>query len=140
MREIKFRGKRACIPEWVYGDLVYSDQKNVFIIEKTRYRSYSIKCGAAENYKVIPKTVGQYTGLKDVNGRKIYEGDILGDDNDVFAVVVWVKEGARFGLQFDGQIDTNRMTITDWFDTWKYTDWKVIGNIYDNPELLEVQK
>jgi len=82
----------------------------------------------------------QYIGLKDRSGREIYEGDVLGEEEEPFAVVVWDEEGARFGLKFpNDHIDKSRMTLIDWFDNWKYRNWRVIGNIYENPELLEVK-
>ena len=75
----------------------------------------------------------QYTGLKDNYGIEIYEGDIVGDAEKVFGIVVWDKENARFTIEFPSGIDTSRMSIADWFDHWKYTDWRVIGNKYENP-------
>jgi len=86
----------------------------------------------------------QYTGLRDMNGREIYEGDILGEEDEPFAIVVWVEEEARFGLKFPsidgGYVDKSRITLTDWFDHWRYRNWKVIGNIYENPELLDEER
>lgn len=84
------------------------------------------------------ETVGQYTGLTDKNGRKIFEGDILGAHLDVnypedetIAVIVWANNAwciQELGAEPD--------IIGD--DELKNDGWEIIGNIYDNPELLEV--
>ena len=66
MREILFRGKRVDNGEWVYGDLSQHKTGKKFI-----------KCGSAiHSYEVIPKSIGQYTGLTDKNAKKIFEGYI----------------------------------------------------------------
>lgn len=74
----------------------------------------------------------QYIGLKDKNGKEIYEGDILG--GVIGGTVVWVKDEARFGIDILGDTSETK------FDEWKSYDLEVIGNIYDNPELLEATK
>ena len=82
-------------------------------------------------HRVKPLTVGQYTGLKDRNGKRIFEGDILkaplGDRFIVF-VVEWDKENGRFlGFTSDRHI----------MYAGREPKAEIIGNIYDNPELLE---
>ena len=81
MREILFRGKRTDNGEWIYGDLM----QNVDCI-KIREQEKSIK-KIAKSYEVDPETVGQCTGLCDKNGKKIFEGDILGLDCEAFKEV-----------------------------------------------------
>ena len=126
MREILFRGKRTDCEAWVEGDLIQAFRGN-------QLSSCSIMPNTPTAYcwKVDPKTVGQYTGLTDKNGKKIFEGDIVecvsGGEQ---AVISWLKYFACFGLSFDG-----------WccgFDDYDFSpnDFKAIGNIHDNPELL----
>jgi|GEM_PF-4447733 len=80
-----------------------------------------------------------FTGYTDRWGQRIKEGDVLGEEGNPFAVVVWDSQDNRFRLKFlpEGVIDHSRMTLEDWFDHWKYTDWKVLGNIHENPELIK---
>ncbi len=122
MCEILFRGKRKNTGEWVYGDLVRL---------KDGGKSIPHIYGYGE---VIPETVGQYTGLTDKNGKRIFEGDIVFTEHgsiheeDGNAVIEWDEDTARFVVKWDG-------LICD-FDNFYGHDLEVIGNIHDNPELL----
>lgn len=129
MREILFRGKRTDNGEWVYGDLI----QNVDCL-KIREQEKSIK-KIAKSYEVYPETVGQFTGLLDKNGKKIFEGDIVLGlflfDMSINAVVKF-RDGA-FGLEW------RRGEIIEFnaFTSLCNITYEIIGNIYDNPELLE---
>lgn len=129
MREILFRGKRTDNGEWVYGDLI----QNVDCL-KIREQEKSIK-KIAKSYEVDPETVGQFTGLLDKNGKKIFEGDIVLGlflfDMSINAVVKF-RDGA-FGLEW------RRGEIIEFnaFTSLCNITYEIIGNIYDNPELLE---
>lgn len=120
MREIKFRGKRLDNGEWVYGGIIFIDGGEPHI-----FCNY----GGVE---VDPATVGEYAGLKDKNGKEIYEGDILTDEFESIGVVEW-RDGA-FVVNF---ADFDIYQIADCFDD-SYQMWS-IGNIHDNPELLKTE-
>lgn len=104
-------------------------------------------------YEVIPETVGQCTGLRDKNGKLIFEGDILkgfsypflseGEYN-YYAVVVWLENSPAFGIYTIKNPKSKVRGIssgnTEYMDEWDSNNWEVIGNVYDNPELLEVER
>lgn len=123
-REILFRGKSLLTGKWVVGDLsnVVHDGP-VYVFPKDGYDS-------PDFYEVDPATVGQYTGLKDADGNRIFEGDILKSSLGWRFVATWDDENARFlGWTIDGE---RRIAYVD-----QVPAAKVVGNIHDNPELLE---
>lgn len=118
MREIIFRGKRNPASPWIYGNfarLWIYNQSTVFINDQ----------------EVQESSIGQFTGMHDIYGNKIFEGDIVS------------------ALMDFGPAGMSRSTVCVCFDVnsggyeWQYFDLdtiEVIGNIYDNPELLEEKK
>ena len=127
MREILFRAKRKDNGEWVYGDLL----QNIDCY-KIREREKDIT-RIAKSYEVIPETVGQYTGLKDINGKKIFEGDIvtgLFNYTDIIGHIVYGSD-ATFFIERKGLYGIGLNNAEDWLE--------VVGNIHDNKELLREQ-
>lgn len=127
MREIKFRGKRLDNGEWVVGSYIEAENRDRSIA----HQIIPYKAGLVVR-EVDPATVGQFTGLKDKNGKEIYEGDILTDEFESIGVVEW-RDGA-FVVNF---ADIDFFQIADCFDDF-YQMWS-IGNIHDNPELLKTE-
>ena len=123
MRDIIYRGKRLNDGEWVEGSLcttIPSDE-NFYTISYFDFEGYYIE------EKVIPSTIGQYTGLTDKNGTKIFEGDI-----------VWLKNDEEpYQVAFDEccfQVYSHGVCYV--MDNFYDHDIEVIGNIFDNPEML----
>lgn len=146
MREILFRAKREDNGEWVYGYYVRMPDA-----AGSAHRMYVPAENPDESNNVFYidlKTVGQFTGLTDKNGVKIFEGDILScndypytsDGNqNYYAEVVWFDKNAAFGLYtFKNPMSKVRGVSEgcDYIDDFTSDVWEVIGNIYDNPELL----
>lgn len=127
MREIKFRGKRISNGKWLYGDLKQDNMCGCYIypLENIGLR------------QVLSCTVGQYTGLKDKNGKEIYEGDIIGCHNpNIKHLIFFNEKQGRFMAALNGDIENDYYGVCGLDDSrWNATK-EVIGNIYDNPELL----
>lgn len=124
------RGKRADNGEWVEGAPLFKNGKCFIITDIFNCDEY--QCIGAENYEVIPETVGQCTGLKDKNGKLIFEGDVCDNDGSV-GVIRYDKCDAMYTFIYDENITTNFNYI--WGE-----DLEIIGNTTDTPELLEVKE
>ncbi len=133
MREILFRGKRVNNGEWVEGNLFipdYPDKPTEICIGTNVVRI---------TYDVIPETVGQYTGLTDKNGKKIFEGDIVKREYTLWhgetkktretQIGVVVYSNRDCGFQVEKKCNLRK--------PWDGDTIEVIGNIHDNPELLK---
>ena len=132
MREILFRGKKKINDEWIYG--YYFQKQNVYA-EDGNPIEHCISDLPPFGAEIIPETVGQYTGLTDKSGTKIFEGDIVkiplfvNCKEPKVAVVVWNKLYANFGLEA-------KNVKTDFYYYFG-GEIEIIGNIHDNPELLK---
>lgn len=133
MREILFRGKRVDDGKWVYG-YCYELEKKPMISS----------CVKREAYEIYPETVGQFTGLTDKNGKKIFEGDIVhavyqvgyvGCKNIDYGIGV-VKYCASYYGGASYEIDIIGDSGSRVFTASLENGVEVIGNVYDNPELL----
>ncbi len=155
MREILFRGKRIDNGEWIagfYNEVRHHDDNShthpfIMIPEKCVDNQQNLDFWA----EVAPQTVGQFTGLTDKNGKRIFEGDLLNgfeypfyrsEDNvhNYFAEIVWFDENCAFGLVTHKYPTSKVRGIsagnTDYIEEYDFSEWEVIGNIHDNPELL----
>ena len=128
-REILFKAKRIDNGEWVEGyyqkrfDLDGSEQHLIFWS-----KSYTVW----EYAEIDPDTLCQYTGLTDKDGKKIWENDIVElPDEEGYFTCEWEEDAARFVMNGDG------LTVN--FDNYWSYQTEVAGNIFDNPELLEVE-
>lgn len=148
MREILFRGKRTMNEEWVegyYSKYSYEHGQGDFI------------CDADFDYTVYPESVGQFTGLTDKNGKRIFEGDIVafyffdkGTKNTRTMLIEWIESGFCMKELFrDYRLAKDFSIITEKIYTYRgeikqgvYISnntyfVEIIGNIHDNPELLK---
>lgn len=133
MREILFRGKRQDNGEWVEGFFAQSGDSRFILIDN------GFAVGYVKMKEVVPETIGQYTGLTDKNGKKIFEGDICKTYFESYThsweeVVVVTEFCGAYGIE-SAEGKHFRAFINESVYTRSH---EVIGTIYDNPELLEV--
>ena len=118
MREILFRGKTAC-GAWVQGDLIHrkiwSSKFEVIRVDDSGFDNYT-------EYEIATDTIGQFTGLTDKNGNKIFEGDIVKVDGKLYEVKYML---GQFYIGINMPI------------SYKRFDCEVVGNIFDNAELIK---
>ena len=128
MREIKFRGRNAR-HGWLTGHYVVNRGVH-FIVED----GIADPLTTWEDYAIAPETVGQYTGLKDRNGKDVWEGDLLRTPEGDIMVAEWIdaKIITRCVRPYNPRYKNSL--------TFAYPVSVVVGNIYDNPELLEEGK
>jgi uncharacterized phage protein (TIGR01671 family) len=160
MRELKFR---AWLPE--EETMLHSDRQheiddfmevwsigNTITVEIQELYWHSPGGNTPEEcYKYVtpPQVIMQYTGLKDKNGKEIYEGDIfIGDESGDAIVIYWNEEKAAFGVNLYGynshtgeggqEVDDSDKSLidVDFMEVYSLIDFEVVGNIYEHPELL----
>ena len=139
-REILFKAKRRDNGEWVEGSLI-NTKKGVAYIIRSKSKAFipkgeNIIC-SAECYEIDPDTLCQYTGLTDKNGKKIWENDILRRDG-YWDIRIEFENGAFMVRNADKVQYINRVTCTP-ISTFNIKAYEVIGNIFDNADLLEVE-
>lgn len=145
MRDIIFKGKRKDNSEWVEGylfddDMVDSNRMFIGSLVITEHKGMGEDVWDIGHafYEVIPETIGQYTGLTDKNGKKIFEGDLL-EWIDRIVAVVWFDFNAQFDSKFIRYCNDKIVTNFKGIEPSDWHECKVIGNVFDNPELLEVK-
>ena len=137
MREILFRGKRTDNGEWAEG--YYIHRPSAVGIGKSNPSCIWVPAIDPDDntkiFEVFPETVCQFTGLCDKNGRKIFEGDIVEGNSEYFTYThpygKVVYDGGQYLISFDDVLED-----IECLGAWA-NDVEIIGNIYDNPELLE---
>lgn len=132
MREILFRGKSLITHEWIYGDLFQHGEQRFIMAE-------------GKNTEVEPETVGEFTGHIDKNGVKIFEGDIINYESPGYSVKYGTINFGKYALHTDCPAYNIGFYIS-WLNNpfvrqdlgfWlEQREIVIIGNIYDNPELL----
>lgn len=164
MREILFRGKREDTGDWIEGFYVRESNHAAFTSE-LKYKHFIVKdefmdwgLGGLHSYKVIPETIGQYTGMTDKNGKSIFEGDIIRTQpfydkpysdkrksKQFIGVVEWKTRKFNGNDVYPEQIFEAKWNVcfSEEFGKYVHSSWsdfwgcEVIGNIHDNPELLK---
>lgn len=135
MREILFTGKRVDNGEWVEGFYVFVPEHYK---PEMSGKSYIVSINNGLFFEVIPETVRQYIGMTDKNGKKIFERDII--ECNVFGAMATDKH-KKYLVVFDNGTYFAQWSIGERrFSAYMNETWgrNVVGNIHDNPELLEV--
>jgi len=127
MREIKFRGYGKDEKHWIYGSLL--DERSVGIV--------AIQDEDCHVWEVDPCTVGQFTGLRDADGQEIYEGDILEVDYPFYWPAPPLPRERVVVCYFNGKFQFHLASPHSYTDLCFAKLAKVIGNVHDNPQLLE---
>ena len=137
MKEILFRGKRVDNGEWVEGGsllqfLMIGGCKKMSIAPRGTKPHIKKDGQVIQAEEIFPETVGQYTGLTDKNGTRIFEGDVVQNVTEgKTAVVQWFSEHSAFMLWCKSENQVYWLYENDFLNI------EIIGNIHDNPELLK---
>ena len=160
MREILFRGKRVDDGKFVYGYVgVFKGITQIYVPfteeEEKENEGHIFSAIGGLWHTVHHETVGQFIGLTDRNGKRIFEGDLLNgfdypfyrsesNEHNYFAEVVWFDDVCAFGLVTHKHPTSKVRGISagnaDFIEGFDPNEWEVIGNIYDNPELMGPKK
>ena len=133
MREILFRGQTKSDKKWIYGNLLQTDN-GTYIIQ-----NYAPFDGIGK-YEVDPETVCQYTGYKDDTGKKIFEGDIVGFEDMTSTESGYSEMGCCGKVCYDEEEACFHVTDRLSAESWEVLgECHIIGNIFDNPELIGEQ-
>ncbi|EAD4088962.1 hypothetical protein EJC93_07145 [Listeria monocytogenes] len=142
MREIEFRAKRIDNGEWIYGNLMQFEDSATFIFADERKGASTLTYAhfiINNMHAIDEKTIGQYTGLKDKNGKKIFEGDIVINPKGKIGYIAYLVQEAGFVVVLkNSDYRLGHRNTNECYE--KATHHKVIGNIHENPEFLEVEK
>ena len=136
MREILFRGKSVEDGKWFIGQLLHfkspvSEKELNVIVEGCEWDDSDEWFNIGRRAKVIPETVGQYTGFTDKNGKKIFEGDIIRKTNEGRHPKIFT---ANIHTDFRVNEEVHYGPCEHFKESCEY---EIIGNIHDNPELLK---
>ncbi len=139
MREILFKAKRKDNGEWVEGNLITNERN-----ENQKYIGYIFdeRNGVIEDFdlvEVIPDTICQYTGLTDKNGKKIWENDICDRKEKHPEIVTYNKGDWQLDYSYALGKEKHFSACNLGFYACERECVEVIGNVFDNPELLEVK-
>lgn len=139
-REILFRGKRVDNGEWVEGDLIHGvgwKKDKLYILPIVENLAYLPGCHPLDGFEIVTETVGQFTGLPDKNGKRIFEHDLvkrefLNGYLEKVTVIYTIKWGKW------SWIKRTENGIVFSFDSIECKEYEVIGSIFDNPDLLKI--
>lgn len=137
MREILFRGKRLDNGEWLEGNFYESGISGAFILQNNTRKTIDAKTGEITlrdepiQFEVLTSTIGQYTGTNDNHGKKIFEGDIIRKTNEGRHPKIFT---ANIRTHFCVNEEVYYSPCDNFTESCEY---EIIGNIHDNPELLE---
>ena len=133
MRDILFRGKTVDNGGWVEGNLIHrklANGKSDYLIESCDFHEY-------RQWEVIPESVGQFIGLPNKNGVKIFDGDVLeNEDGDEVCHTLIFWDDTICGFSDKRDFDGDSFTIHNGDMLW-VLDCEVIGNIFDSPDLIK---